>query len=103
MAGGMVKPWPSGPMTRWPAMASGRKSVLTVQARTACARAWRDLCEEAARDLLKQLEIREVLARLLDGSRFIRHWKFRVVRIGDGSCTMELPHQPELERPGGRP
>ncbi len=44
---------------------------------------------------------RRALQRLLDGSRFIRHWNFRVVRVGDGSCTMELPHQRELERPGG--
>ncbi len=44
---------------------------------------------------------KRALQRLLDGSRFIRQWKFRAVRVGDGTCTLELPHQRELERPGG--
>lgn len=44
---------------------------------------------------------RRALQHLLDGERFIRPWKFRVVSIGDGICTIELPHRPALERPGG--
>ena len=41
------------------------------------------------------------LQQLLDKSRFIRHYGFRVVRSGESGCTIELPHRPHLERPGG--
>ena len=41
------------------------------------------------------------LQALLDKSRFIRHYRFRVVKSGDDACTIELPHRPLLERPGG--
>jgi uncharacterized protein (TIGR00369 family) len=41
------------------------------------------------------------LQDLLNKSRFIRHYGFRVVRSSDESCTIELPHKPLLERPGG--
>jgi len=44
---------------------------------------------------------RSDLQRLLDRSRFLRPWGFRVVALGDGSCTLELPHRKSLERPGG--
>ena len=41
------------------------------------------------------------LQALLDKSRFIRHYGFRVVRSNEEACTIELPHKPALERPGG--
>ena len=41
------------------------------------------------------------LQTLLDKSRFIRHYGFRVVRSNEEACTIELPHRPLLERPGG--
>lgn len=41
------------------------------------------------------------LQRLLDRARFVRFYGFRVVKVGDGSCTLELPHRKSLERPGG--
>jgi uncharacterized protein (TIGR00369 family) len=41
------------------------------------------------------------LQKLLDKSRFIRHYGFRVVRANDETCVIELPHRPLLERPGG--
>ena len=41
------------------------------------------------------------LQKVLDGSRFIRHYGFRVVRANDEGCMIELPHKPALERPGG--
>jgi len=41
------------------------------------------------------------LQRLLDDSRFLSPWGFRVVKVKGGECTLELPHKAELERPGG--
>jgi uncharacterized protein (TIGR00369 family) len=41
------------------------------------------------------------LQKLLDKSKFIRHYGFRVVRSGTDACVIELPHKPLLERPGG--
>jgi uncharacterized protein (TIGR00369 family) len=41
------------------------------------------------------------LQRLLDDSRFLSPWGFRVVNVKGGECTLELPHKAELERPGG--
>jgi len=41
------------------------------------------------------------LQRVLDRSRFIRQYGFQVARVGRDSCTLELPHKPRLERPGG--
>jgi len=41
------------------------------------------------------------LQRLLNASKFIRHYGFRVVRSNEESCVIELPHKPLLERPGG--
>ncbi len=40
------------------------------------------------------------LQRLLDRARFLRPWGFRVVSLGDGECTLRLPHRRALERPG---
>ena len=44
---------------------------------------------------------RAELQRVLDKSRFIRVYGFRVVRANADACTIELPHKPLLERPGG--
>ena len=44
---------------------------------------------------------RKELQKLLDKSRFIRHYGFRVVKATLDLCTIELPHRPLLERPGG--
>ena len=41
------------------------------------------------------------LQRLLDSERFLRPWKFRVVRVANGECTVAMPNSPSLERPGG--
>ena len=41
------------------------------------------------------------LQALLDHSPFLRPWGFRVVRLKDDECTLELPHRSDLERPGG--
>ena len=41
------------------------------------------------------------LQKILDASRFIRHYGFRVIRSNGETCTIELPHKPLLERPGG--
>ena len=40
------------------------------------------------------------LQRLLDSAAFIRTWGFRIVSIGDGTCTVVLPLREELLRPG---
>jgi uncharacterized protein (TIGR00369 family) len=44
---------------------------------------------------------RTVLQKLLDKSKFVRQYGFRVKRVGGDSCTLELPHRALLERPGG--
>lgn len=44
---------------------------------------------------------KRALQALLDGEKFLRPWGFRVVRAGAAGCTVELPHQEALERPGG--
>ncbi len=44
---------------------------------------------------------KQQLQKLLDRSRFIRHYGFRVVRSSSEACVIELPHKPLLERPGG--
>ena len=41
------------------------------------------------------------LQELLDRSRFLRPYGFRVVIANKDKCTLELPHKPTLERPGG--
>ena len=50
---------------------------------------------------LKARPSKRVLQAFLDKSRFVRHYGFRVVRADDSTCTLELPHKPLLERPGG--
>jgi len=41
------------------------------------------------------------LQALLDGSRFLRHYGFRVVSVGAGTCTVLMPFRRTLQRPGG--
>ena len=41
------------------------------------------------------------LQALLDRSKFLRPWGFRLTRVRDGECTLQLPHRRALERPGG--
>ena len=41
------------------------------------------------------------LQKILNKSKFVRHYGFRIVRANGGTCTIELPHKPLLERPGG--
>ena len=41
------------------------------------------------------------LRRLLADVPFARRYDFKVTAIGDGTCTLAVPFQPELERPGG--
>jgi len=45
--------------------------------------------------------LKAALQKLLDGSRFLRPYAFRVISIDQKKCTLELPHKPALERPGG--
>ncbi|HWA37624.1 MAG TPA: PaaI family thioesterase [Burkholderiales bacterium] len=44
---------------------------------------------------------RKELQALLDRSRFVRQYGFRVMKATTEACTIELPHRPALERPGG--
>jgi uncharacterized protein (TIGR00369 family) len=46
-------------------------------------------------------EIKKDLQKVLDRSRFVRHYGFKIVKAGRDSCMIELPHRPLLERPGG--
>jgi uncharacterized protein (TIGR00369 family) len=48
---------------------------------------------------LKKIETQ--LQKVLNRSRFVRHYGFRIAKVGRDSCTLELPHKPLLERPGG--
>src|SRR5215813_1244347 len=41
------------------------------------------------------------LRRLLDEVAFTRSYGFRLLAIGDGLCTLEVPFQAAFERPGG--
>jgi uncharacterized protein (TIGR00369 family) len=43
----------------------------------------------------------DALQALLDESPFNRQYGFRVHNIGDGVCTVLVPHQPIFERPDG--
>ena len=45
--------------------------------------------------------MKKKLQKLLDRSRFIRTYGFRVVSVNKDKCVLELPHRPILERPGG--
>ena len=44
---------------------------------------------------------KRALQAMLDRSKFLRPYGFRVASVGDGECTLELPHRRVLERPGG--
>jgi len=46
-------------------------------------------------------KLKSELQKILNQSKFVRHYGFRVVRASGGVCTLELPHKPLLERPGG--
>ena len=41
------------------------------------------------------------LQGLLDRSRFLRAYGFRVISVDQKKCMLELPHKASLERPGG--
>jgi acyl-coenzyme A thioesterase PaaI-like protein len=45
--------------------------------------------------------LKAALQKLLDRSRFLRAYGFRVVSVDRRKCVLELPHRPILERPGG--
>ena len=45
--------------------------------------------------------MKKQLQQLLDRSRFLRAYGFRVISVNKSLCTLELPHRPALERPGG--
>ena len=45
--------------------------------------------------------MKKKLQALLDRSRFLRPYGFRVIELNRNACTIELPHKPALERPGG--
>ena len=45
--------------------------------------------------------MKAALQKLLDRSRFLRPYGFRVLTANQEKCTLELPHKPALERPGG--
>ena len=45
--------------------------------------------------------MKKQLQKILDKSRFVRHYGFRVAKVGRDSLMLELPHRPLLERPGG--
>jgi uncharacterized protein (TIGR00369 family) len=45
--------------------------------------------------------LKRELQALLDRARFLRPYGFRVVAADKARCTLELPHKPALERPGG--
>jgi uncharacterized protein (TIGR00369 family) len=43
----------------------------------------------------------EQLEALLAEHAFTRNLKARVTALGDGECELEVPYQPEFDRPGG--
>jgi acyl-coenzyme A thioesterase PaaI-like protein len=45
--------------------------------------------------------LKAALQKLLDRSRFLRPYGFRVISVNSAKCTLELPHKAALERPGG--
>jgi uncharacterized protein (TIGR00369 family) len=45
--------------------------------------------------------LKKELQQLLDRSRFLRAYGFRVISVGKDKCMLELPHKTALERPGG--
>ena len=45
--------------------------------------------------------MKKQLQQLLDRSRFLRPYAFKILSVKKDRCTLELPHKPALERPGG--
>lgn len=45
--------------------------------------------------------MKKALQQILDTSQFLRPYGFRVVSADQEKCMLELPHKPDLERPGG--
>ena len=45
--------------------------------------------------------MKKALQRLLDRSKFVRTYGFKVVSADKRKCVLELPHRPILLRPGG--
>ncbi|MGH8723936.1 MAG: PaaI family thioesterase [Burkholderiales bacterium] len=45
--------------------------------------------------------MKKALQKLLDRSRFLRAYGFKVISVSKTLCTLELPHRASLERPGG--
>ena len=45
--------------------------------------------------------MKQALQALIDRAQFVAAYGFRVVSVDKDACTLELPHKPELERPGG--
>jgi acyl-coenzyme A thioesterase PaaI-like protein len=45
--------------------------------------------------------LKKALQRLLDTAQFLRPYGFRLVSVSRDKCMLELPHNPDLERPGG--
>jgi len=45
--------------------------------------------------------LKAALQKVLDRSRFLRPYGFRLISINQNRCTLELPHKAALERPGG--
>ena len=45
--------------------------------------------------------MKKELQKLLDRARFLRPYAFKVISVRKNHCTLELPHKPALERPGG--
>ena len=45
--------------------------------------------------------MKAALQKVLDRSRFLRPYGFRLISINQNRCTLELPHKAALERPGG--
>lgn len=41
------------------------------------------------------------LQSLIEQAVFARHYGFTLHEVGDGLCTLRIPFQPALERPGG--
>jgi uncharacterized protein (TIGR00369 family) len=44
---------------------------------------------------------RAELQRVLDGERFLKVWRFRVVKADGEHCIVSMANRPALERPGG--
>jgi acyl-coenzyme A thioesterase PaaI-like protein len=45
--------------------------------------------------------VKEQLQKLLNRSKFVRQYGFKVVSATRAKCVLELPHRAALERPGG--